>query len=92
MHLDHQHFAGPKEYGHHGTGRNHDHKAESDISLVEQLSASWTKLIPLLIVAAIAVLLSQRFLTRLRLAPTQPGKARHLEHWRPPLRAPPISL
>ena len=92
LHVAHLHHAASEDHSHHGIAEAHDHGAETDISLVEQLGTSWTKLIPLLIVYVIAVLLGQGLYTRLRPAQTQSGKVRHLERWRPPLRAPPISL
>ena len=92
LHLTHLHSAAPEVHSHHGNPDGYDHSAELDVSLTEQLSTGWIKLIPLLIVSVIAVLLGLRLLTRLRLAPTQSGKVRHLERWHPPLRAPPISL
>jgi len=91
-HVAHVHYNAPKDYGHHGVVEDHDHSAETDVSLTEQLNASWTKLIPLLIVVVIAVLLGQGLHTRIRWTPTQSGIVQHVKHWRPPLRGPPLSL
>jgi hypothetical protein len=92
LHGTHLHHAAPEDHNHHGIVEAHDHASESDVSLTEQLGTSWIKLISLLIVSVIAVLFGFRLVTRLRLAPTQSGKVRYLERWRPPPRAPPISL
>ena len=92
MHVAHAHYNAPKDYGRHGVVEEHDHSADTDISLTEQLNASWTKLIPLLIKVVIAVLLGQGLLARIRWTPTESGTVRHVKHWRPPLRGPPISL
>jgi hypothetical protein len=92
LHVAHLQHVVAENHSHHGTVDAHDHGAETNVLLADQLSASWAKLIALLIGFMIAVLLCLRLLTRLRLAPTRPRKVQHLERWRPPLRAPPISL
>ena len=92
LHVAPLHHATQEVHSHHGIVKAHDHSVETDAPLLELLNSSWTKLIPLLIVVMSAILLGLRLLTRLQLAPAPPGKVRHLKHWRPPLRAPPISL
>jgi hypothetical protein len=92
LHLTHLHSAAPEVHSHHGNPDGNDHGAEIDVSLAEQLSTSWTKLTPLLIVFVAAVLFHLRSHTRLKSSPTHSGNGRRRERWRPPLRAPPISL
>ena len=92
IHAVHLHQVGPENHTHHQDGDLHDHSAEVDVSILEQLSASWSKLIPLLIACVISAYLGLRLQQSLRTPSRQPGKIRHREHWRPPLRAPPISL
>ena len=83
MHGTHVHDADPDD---------HDHSADVDVSLLEQLSSSWSKLIPLLIICVIVLAAVAWTQTRLRSPPAQSGKARYRVRWRPLLRAPPISL
>ena len=92
IHSVHLHQVGLEDHSHHEHGDLNNHSAEVDVSLLEQLSASWSKLIPLLIVCVISVYSGLRLQQSLRTPSSQPGKVRHREHWRPPLRAPPISL
>lgn len=92
LHLTHRHFVATQDHYHHGSSEAHNHSAGTDFALTEQLSTSGTKLIPLLILIVIAALLGLRLHTQLRSSPTQSEKVRHRERWRPPLRAPPISL
>ncbi len=92
LHLTHRHFVAAQDHRHDGNSEAHKHSAETDFSPTEQLSTSGTKLIPLLIVMVIAALLGFRIHTRLRSSAPQSDKVRRRERWRPPLRAPPISL
>jgi len=92
LHLTHLHTAAPEDHSHHGNPDGNDHSAETDVSLTEQLSTSWTKLIPLLILFLIAVLFHLGLPTRLQPSPTQSANVRRRERRLPPLRAPPISL
>ena len=70
---------------------DHDHSAEVDVELLEQLGISWSKLIPL--ISQVILLLAALWIVRPLLSPPlKLGKARSRHHWRPPLRAPPISL
>lgn len=93
IHAVHLHQVGPEDQNHHDeVGEVHDHSVEVDVSLLEELNASWTNLIPLLMVCVIAAFLGLRPQRLLRLALRHPHKTRHREHWRPPLRAPPTSL
>jgi hypothetical protein len=92
IHAAHLHQVVSEDHVYHQHGDLHDHSAEVDVSLLEQLSASWSKLIPLLIACVISVYLGLRLQQSLQTPSRQLGKIRHREHWRPPLRAPPISL
>lgn len=70
----------------------HDH-AEIDVSLPEQLGSIWSKLIPAIMACALATLivgipLRQPALSLLRTV----TPVRRRSRWRPPLRAPPVSL
>lgn len=93
LRTDHQHQIAPERHSPHDeVGNVHIHKAEVDVSLPEQLSTTWSKLIPVIIASAIAIIfvvwLHQPSLVPLR----PPTRIRRHAHWRPPLRAPPISL
>jgi hypothetical protein len=92
IHTVHLHQVVPEVHTHHGDGDVHDHSAEVDVSLLEQLGASWSKLVPLLIACLISAYLGLRLQQCLRPLSGLPGKVRHRERWRPPLRGPPISL
>lgn len=93
VHSDHLHHNAAEGHSHHGTPEKaHDHSAEADVSLFEQLSASWSQLIPILIAFGIAAYLVVLFRECPSSRPRQQAKVRRRGRWRPPLRAPPISL
>jgi len=70
---------------------DHDHGAEVDVQLLEQWSTSWAKLVPL--ISQVILLATLLWIVRPQWSPTiRSGKSRNSHHWRPPLRAPPISL
>ena len=76
------------ETDHHGN----DHNAESDVSVLEELGLTWSKLLPV-ILAAVALLFTQHWPRQQTwLLPVQFAKPRRRSRWRPPLRAPPITL
>jgi hypothetical protein len=88
LHGTHAHQVVTSDHGHeHG----HGHSAEVDIQLLEQLSISWSKLIPLIsqVIFFLAVLGLVRLLWS---PPIKSGNASRRLHWRPQLRAPPTSL
>ena len=91
IHAAHVHQAGPEDHSHDHEAV-HDHSAESDVSLLEQLNANWAKLMPLLIICLLATALGVRSISRLGIPSGRPLKTRRRERWRPPLRAPPLSL
>jgi hypothetical protein len=67
-----------------------DHSADSDVSVIEEFGSTWTKLLPLLFAAVI--MLSSMGWIQVASRPTPQALAiRRVHHWRPPLRAPPIS-
>lgn len=93
LHVD----ASGSDAGLHGThahqldSSEHDHSAEVDVQLLEQLSISWSKLVPL--ISQVILPVKALWIVRPLWSPTfKSGKARSRRHWRPPLRAPPISL
>ena len=70
----------------------HDHNAESDVSVLEELGLTWSKLLPI-ILAGVALLFTQHWPRQQTwLLPVQFGKPRRRSRWRPPLRAPPLPL
>lgn len=76
---------------HHADPDHHDHSADIDVSLLEQLGINWSKLIPLLFVCAV-VIMAAAWIRRPDWYPPLPaGKVLHRLRWRPPLRAPPVS-
>jgi len=94
VHAAHHHQVDPEHHqDHHPLSSVHDHKPEIDISSTELLGLIWTKLIPAIMACVLATIivsigLHQPILALLR-APT---RVRRRSRWRPPLRAPPISL
>ena len=83
LHVTHLH-----ETDHHG----HDHRADRDVSVLEELGLTWSKLLPV-ILAFVALLFSQHWpRQQLWLLPVQFAKPRRRSRWRPPLRAPPLTL
>ncbi|MEE4144241.1 MAG: hypothetical protein V2I26_05525 [Halieaceae bacterium] len=75
----------------HGTAvHGHDHSAERDVPLLEELGLTWSKLLPL-ILACVALLISEYWLrTHYWPLPAEFPKPRRRSRWRPPLRAPPL--
>lgn len=92
LHVAHLHHAVPEDHSHHNASKIHDHNVEIDVSLLEQLSASWSKLLPFLLVLVIVLAAAAWTSQRVRSLPERTGTVRHRLRWRPPLRAPPISL
>lgn len=93
LHVD----ASGSDAGLHGThahqldSSGHDHGAEVDVQLLEQLSFSWSKLVPL--ISQVILLATLLWIVRPPWSPTiKLGKSRSRLHWRPQLRAPPLSL
>ena len=93
LHVD----ASGSDAGLHGThahqviSSDHDHSAEIDVQLLEQFGVSWSKLIPL--ISQVILLLTVLWIVLpLWSPPIKSSKARSRLHWRPQLRAPPISL
>lgn len=93
LHVD----ASGSDAGLHGThahqvnSADHDHSVEVDIQLLEQLGISWSKLIPL--ISQVILLLTALWIVRPLWSPPITSRKTHSRlHWRPPLRAPPISL
>ena len=93
LHVD----ASGSDAGLHGThahqldSSGHDHSAAVDVQLLEQLSISWSKLVPL--ISQVILLATLLWIVRPLWSPTiKLGKSRSRLHWRPPLRAPPLSL
>ena len=82
IHGTHVHQADPDD---------HDHSADIDVPLLEQLGISWSKLIPLLLACVFVFLAAVWVQLSLRAPPIQTGRVRQRLRWRPPLRAPPIS-
>lgn len=86
-----------KDTGLHGThthqliSSDHDHNAEVDVQLLEQYSSSVSKLIP--VISQVILLVTALWIVGPLWSPSiTPEKARIRLRWRPPLRAPPISL
>jgi hypothetical protein len=76
------------EIDHHG----HNHSAERDVSVLDELGLTWSKLLPV-ILACVALLFSQQWpRQQLWLLPVRYAKPRRRSRWRPPLRAPPFTL
>ena len=70
----------------------HDHSAVSDVSVLEKLGLTWSKLLPV-ILSAVALLFTQHWPRQQTwILPVQFGKPRRRSRWRPPLRAPPLPL
>lgn len=82
MHGTHVHQLDPDD---------HDHSTDMDVSVLEQVSASWSKLVPLLFAAAILLASVVSIRLNARAPPEITAKASGNIRWRPPLRAPPIS-
>ena len=76
---------------HQSSPHGHDHSAEMDVALLEQVGFNWSQLVPLIFACAIGVALIACMPRRFTFAPQQTSKVRHRYRWRPPLRAPPIS-
>tara|TARA_R110001592_G_scaffold254129_3_gene517522 strand:- start:70968 stop:71327 length:360 start_codon:yes stop_codon:yes gene_type:complete len=74
---------------HHDVSSGHSHNAEIDVQLLEQLGATWSKLIPLILFCAILLVVRGWLQRRIWIPPTQVGRLCRQGHWRPPLRAPP---
>jgi hypothetical protein len=86
-----------KDTGLHGThthqviSSDHDHNAEVDVELLEQYSSGVSKLIPL--ISQVILLVTALWIVRQLWSPSITSeKARIRLRWRPPLRAPPVSL
>ncbi|MGK0473113.1 MAG: hypothetical protein ACJAR0_003605 [Candidatus Azotimanducaceae bacterium] len=94
VHSAHQHQVDSEHHqGHHQLSSVHDHKAEIDVSLPEQLSSIWAKLIPAIMACALAIIIVSKALHRPILSFLRtPARVRRRSRWRPPLRAPPIFL
>lgn len=92
LHVAHVHHAGPENHTYQADIGKHDHSVEIDVWLLEELSTSWSKLVPLLFACAIVLAVAVWTQCRLQAPPIRTGKVRHRLRWRPPLRAPPISL
>jgi hypothetical protein len=82
MHGTHVHQLDPDD---------HDHSTDIDVSVLEQVSVSWSKLVPLLFTAAILLASVVWRRLKVRAPPEITAKASGNIRWRPPLRAPPIS-
>jgi hypothetical protein len=90
---DHQRQLAPESHSHHNEVDNvHNHSVVVDVSLPEQLTSAWPRLIPILIASAIATILAVWLQQPILVPSRPPTRVRRHEHWRPPLRAPPISL
>ena len=93
IHTSHQHQIQPATDHHHNEADYvHNHSVEVDVSLPEQLSATWTKLLPVLIACIIAAILGLRLHQPVLIPCISLTRVLRRERWRPPLRAPPISL
>ena len=94
VHAAHHHQVDSEQLqGHHHLSLVHYHKAQIDVSSTELLGSIWTRLIPAIMACALATIivsigLHQPILSLLRAA----ARVRRRSRWRPPLRAPPISL
>jgi len=76
---------------HEADQHGHDHTAESDVSVLEELGLTWSKLPPV-ILATVVLLFTQLWpRQQLWLLPVQFAKPRRRSRWRPPLRAPPLT-
>lgn len=74
---------------HQAESSGHDHSADIDVSLVEELRINWTQLLPLILACAILLIAKGWLQQRLWPSRVQFVKPRRRGHWRPPLRAPP---
>ncbi len=70
---------------------DHDHSADTDVSLLE-LATAWSKFIPLIFACVIALFAASWMSQLFWSPPVQASKTHHRIRWRPLLRAPPISL
>ena len=73
----------------HDVSSAHSHNAEIDVPLLEQLGATWSKLLPLILFCAILLVVRGWLQQRIWIPPTQVGTLYRQGYWRPPLRAPP---
>ena len=67
----------------------HDHNADIDVQILDQLSPTWAKMIPLLLICAILLIVLGWSQQLLWVRPAPIGALRRRNRWRPPLRAPP---
>lgn len=67
----------------------HSHNAEIDVQLLEQLGATWSKLIPLILLFAILLVARGWLQRRIWIHQARICTLSSQGHWRPPLRAPP---
>ena len=93
LHLD----GGGESAGLHGThsheasSHGHDHSADRDVPVLEELGMTWSKLLPL-ILFCVALLIAENWVQqRSWPVPVQSAIPRRRTRWRPPLRAPPIA-
>ena len=82
LHAEHVHDADPD---------GHDHSADVDVSIFE-LGTLWAKLAFLLPVLGLALLVPIRVSRLSRTAPEAAPACRSQLRWRPPLRAPPLTV
>lgn len=95
VHSAHQHLIDSEDHQdhHHQLSNVHEHKAEIDISSQEMLGSIWTRLIPAIMTCALVTTIASIGLHQpIRSLLRAPARVRRLSRWRPPLRAPPISL
>lgn len=84
MHGTHLHQPAPSDH-------DHSHSAETDVSLLEEIGFSLSKLVPLILTCVIVLALIGWIQLKFRFPLKQTSNVRHRHRWRPPLRAPPIS-
>jgi len=71
--------------------QDHDHSTEVDVELLEQFARHWSKVIAL-ISQVILLIMAVWILRPTWSPPLKSGKTGRRLHWRPLLRAPPLSL